>query len=172
MQNQPIVHLISADEAQGKTKELFTQMEKSTGQVPKWMRVMANCPDTLSGFLALFKSVMDDAPTDQLLKWKVAYVVSQLNKCDFCVDVTRMKLKQLGLDEQSMKNIEKACGEKECVAIEYAKAVTTHAYKISPEIIEKLKQHFTDQQIVEITSVVGLFNFINRFNDALRILPE
>lgn len=35
-----------------------------------------------------------------------------------------------------------------------------------------MKEHFTDCEIVEITSVIGLFNYINRFNDALGVLPE
>ena len=36
----------------------------------------------------------------------------------------------------------------------------------------KMKETFTDDQIVEITSVIGLFNFINRFNDSLGVLPD
>ncbi|MBU0975107.1 hypothetical protein KKD03_05410 [Patescibacteria group bacterium] len=43
---------------------------------------------------------------------------------------------------------------------------------IEESLIEKVKTEFTDEELVELTSVVGLFNFINRFNDALGILPE
>jgi len=168
----PIVHLVADDEAKNEAKQIFEQMKTSTGKVPKWMRVMANCEDTLYGFFMLFKSVMDNAPTDKLLKWKIAYIVSEENKCDYCVSVTKMQLKNLGLNENDMKDIEKACNDKECIAIEYAKATSQHAYKIEAELIKKLKDNFTDQQIVEITSVVGLFSYINRFNDALQVLPE
>ncbi len=83
-----------------------------------------------------------------------------------------MQLKNLGLEERDMDKIEKVCNEKECVAIEYAKATTTHAYNIDRSQLKKLKANFTDEQIVEITSVVGLFSYINRFNDALKVLPE
>lgn len=169
---QPIVHLVADDEAKKQAKEIFEQIKKSTGKVPKWMRVMANCEDTLTGFFLLFKSIMDDAPTDKLLKWKIAYIVSEANKCEYCVSISKMQLKNIGLEEKDMDKIEKVCDEKECVAIEYAKATTTHAYDIDPELVKKLKANFTDEQIVEITSVVGLFSYINRFNDALRVLPE
>ncbi len=170
--NKPIVHLVSDDEAKGDAKKLFETIEKTSGKVPKWMRVMANCDDTLLGFFSLFKSLMDNAPTDQKLKWKIAYIVSEINKCDFCVDVSKLKLKEFGLEEKEMKDIEKTCNEAECIAIDYAKEVTKHAYKIDQNLIKNLKKHFSDEQIVEITAVVGLFNFINRFNDALGILPE
>jgi uncharacterized peroxidase-related enzyme len=169
---QPIVHLVADEEAKGQAKEIFEQMKNSTSTVPQWMRVMANCEDTLAGFFSLFKSIMDNAPTEKLLKWKIAYIVSEANKCSYCVSISKMQLKTLGLEEESIGTIETVCNEKECVAIEYAKAVALHAYNIDPELIKKLKANYTDAQIVEITSVVGLFSYINRFNDALRVLPE
>ncbi len=168
----PVVKMVGDDEVEGKAKEIFEKMEESTGQVPKWMRVMANCDDSLVGFFSLFKSLMDDAPTDKLLKWKVAFVVSELNKCHYCVSVTKKQLDTLGITEDELENIEKVCNDKECLAIDYAKAVNNEAYKISDDLMLKMKENFTDQQIVEITSVVGLFNYINRFNDALRVFPE
>ena len=168
----PIVKLISDKEVSGEAKKIFEQMNKKNGNVPKWVRVMANCDDTLVGFYSLFKSVMDDAPTDKLLKWKIAFVISELNKCKYCVSVSKIQLEALGLEKKDLKNIENKCKGKECIAIKYAKAVTNESYKIDDALISKMKKHFNDQQIVEITSVVGLFSFINRFNDALRIFPE
>ena len=168
----PIVKPVTDDQADEIAKEIFAKTKASVGDVPEWMRVMANCSDTLRGFSALFKSLMDDAPTDKLLKWKVAYVVSELNKCHYCTSVSKMKLKNFGEDDESLSKIEEIANEQEKVAIEWAKAVTEHAYKMDEELIRKMKQYFSDAQIVEITSVVGLFNYINRFNDALGVLPE
>ena len=170
--NAPVVKVVSEEEVSGKAKEIFEGMEAKAGKVPKWMKVMANCEDTLVGFFSLFKSLMDDAPTDKLLKWKIAFVVSELNKCEYCVSVSKVQLSALGLEEGALSDIEKVCNNKECLAIEYAKAVNNAAYKIDDELMTQMKENFTDQQIVEITSVVGLFNFINRFNDALRVFPE
>lgn len=168
----PIVGLVSDEKISGEAKQIFEGMKEKTGKVPKWMRVMANCDDTLVGFFSLFKSVMDDAPTDKLLKWKIAFVVSELNKCEYCVSISKAQLAPLGIERGALKDIEKVCENKERIAIEYAKAVTNEAYKIDNKLIQKMKENFTDQQIVEITSVVGLFSFINRFNDALRVFPK
>ncbi len=170
--NQPIVHLITDDEVKGKAKDLFEQIKKSSGEVPKWMRVMANCEDTLIGFFTLFQSVMDNAPADKNLKWKLAYLVSELNECKFCVGVAKMKLQEFGFGEEDFQAIEKTFDEKEKIAAQFARETTEAAYKINPETIKKMKENFTDEQIVEITAVIGLFNFVNRFNDALKILPD
>jgi len=134
---------------------------------------MANCEDVLVGFFTMFKAIMDDAPVNKLLKWRIALKISDLNKCQFCVSVARKQLKAFGLTKKEIENINKQkLGKKEQAALDYAAASTKHAYNIDPSIIKKIKQYYTDAQIVEISSVVGLFNFINRFNDSLGVLPD
>ena len=39
------------------------------------------------------------------------------------------------------------------------------------ELWDELQSHFDDGELVEITTVIGLFNFFNRFADALQIDP-
>ncbi len=169
---EPVAHRVSKDELHGEAKKIYDDFLQGGGKVPKWLQVMANCEDTMVGFFTLFKSVMDDAPVPSKLKWKVAYVVSDINKCEFCVGATQTKLAEFGVSEKDLQNIDKTEDEKEVLAIEYARATTEHAYSIDPKLIEKMQKTFTDEEIVEITAVIGTFNFINRFNDALRILPD
>jgi len=133
---------------------------------------MANCEDILIGFFTLFQATMDDSPVNKLLKWKVAYKVSEMNKCDFCISVSKVKLKEFGLSDQEVKEIGNALTKKEETALKYAEAATQHAYNIDKQVFNEMKENFSDEQIVEITSVIGLFNFINRFNDSLGVLPD
>jgi uncharacterized peroxidase-related enzyme len=169
----PLVHQISDNEVKEKAKQLFEQMKQSTGTVPKWMRVMANCDDVLISFFSMFKAIMDDAPVDKHLKWRIALIISDLNKCEFCVSVAKQQLHNFGLSEQEINNLDnQMVSEAEASAIEYAKASSEHAYNIPKEIFNEIKKYYTDAQIVEISSVVGLFNFINRFNDSLGVLPD
>ena len=169
---KPLVHMATIDELKGETKRLFEEMKKGGGKVPKWMAVMANCPDILMGFFSLFKAVMDDTPVDKKLKWKVAFKISEINKCKFCVSVSKMKLKQFGFSDKQVDNLKEGTNSREKTALEFAEASSCHAYNIDEKLIAKMKKHFTDKEIVELTSVVGLFNFINRFNDTLNVLPE
>jgi len=169
----PLVHQVTDQEVKDNAKALFEQVKKSTGKVPKWMRIMANCQDVLVGFFTLFRAVMDEAPVDKMLKWRIALKISDINKCQFCVSVAKQQLKSFGLTDKEMENIESQnLSGKEQIALEYAVASTKHAYNIKPEIIKRMKKYYTDAQIVEISSVVGLFNFINRFNDSLGVLPD
>lgn len=169
---QPVVHCVSCEELHGDARTIFDDLIQKTGKVPKWLQVMANCEDTMVGFFSLFKSVMDNAPVPAALKWKIAYIVSDINKCDFCIGATKMKLAEFNISEEDLANIDQISDEKEAVAIEYARATTVHAYNIEPDLIAKMQATFTDEEIVEITAVIGTFNFLNRFNDALRVLPD
>lgn len=172
MSTPTVVHQVTDSEVHDKARALFEKMKVSTGSVPKWMRVMGNCEDILLGFFSLFNATMDDSPLDRVLKWKVGLVVSDINKCSFCVSIAKTQLKGLGLADEDMDKLDEKYTPRESLAIEYANASTLHAYKIEPEIVAKLKAEFSDEEIVELTSVVGLFNFINRFNDALGVLPD
>ncbi len=54
----------------------------------------------------------------------------------------------------------------------YAERVTRGAAAIRAGSIEELRKFYDDGQIVELTMVVCLANFTNRFNDATRAVPD
>jgi len=49
--------------------------------------------------------------------------------------------------------------------------MTRAASRVSDEIFEELRKHFNEGEVVEIAAVVGLFNYFNRFNEALGMEP-
>ena len=152
-------------------KEVYEKFEKETGKVPEWVKVMAHRPEILKEFTELFKTIMGQGKIEPFLKWKIALVVSKTLKCPFCVDVTEKMLKKLGASEEIIKGIKELSG-KEKELLELVEDVTLDGHLDKPELFEKLKEKFDEVQIVEIISVMGLFNYINRFNNTLGILPE
>lgn len=59
--------------------------------------------------------------------------------------------------------------ERELVALRCAEIMTTSARDIDEDLWDALQAYFNDGELVEITSVVGLFNFFNRYADVLQI---
>ena len=167
----PLVHMVSENEAAGVVLEIYSEYTSQGKPIPKWVSVMANDPDILTYFYKMFKATMDSSPLPKILKWKVADVVSRLNECAFCLDVTHSQLKQFGLSDEQIEKVEETDDKREKIAMEFAKAATKEAYKISPDIISQIRDNFNDKELVELAAVVGLFNYINRFNDALGVLP-
>jgi alkylhydroperoxidase family enzyme len=54
-------------------------------------------------------------------------------------------------------------------ALEYANDVTRAGGVVADDRFAALERHFTTEQIVEVTAVIGLFNYFNRFANGLNI---
>ena len=169
------VEIIEDAKAQGDAVQVFQNFMDKQGKVPEWARVMANRPEILAVFAKLVGITMGPGLVEQDNKWKMAYKVSKLNNCQYCIGVTEGMMKKLGVSEEDMQyvltDISKMKPD-EKVAVEYAEAVTKDAVNLSDQLFEELKKSYNEAQIVELTAVIGLFNYINRFNDALRVVPE
>jgi len=61
--------------------------------------------------------------------------------------------------------------EKEKAALAYAKQLTLDAHGIDDALFARLRQHYDEGEIVEISAMAGLFNYFNRVNDALQMEP-
>jgi alkylhydroperoxidase family enzyme len=61
---------------------------------------------------------------------------------------------------------------RELVALRFAEIMTTSARDVDEELWDELQGHFDDGEIVEIATVIGLFNFFNRYADALQLNPK
>ncbi|MET0754405.1 MAG: hypothetical protein ABWZ66_13565 [Pyrinomonadaceae bacterium] len=66
----------------------------------------------------------------------------------------------------------KVLSERERVAIEYSEEMSKTPVRVSDELFERLKKHFTDEQIVELTASIAYENYRARFNHALNIESE
>ena len=53
--------------------------------------------------------------------------------------------------------------------MEFAAAITRDAHAIDEAQYGSLRACFDEGQIVEIAAVAGLFNYFNRFNNALQV---
>ena len=59
--------------------------------------------------------------------------------------------------------------EAERLALEYAERITYTDRKVDEALVEALKKHFTDGQIVEMTAAIAMENFRSKFNPPLGI---
>jgi alkylhydroperoxidase family enzyme len=61
--------------------------------------------------------------------------------------------------------------EREKVALSFAERMTLDAHNVDDQLWSDLQKHFDQGEIVELAAAIGLFNYFNRFNDALRMEP-
>jgi alkylhydroperoxidase family enzyme len=56
---------------------------------------------------------------------------------------------------------------RERVALEFAIAAASQPNDVTDELFVRMKQHWSEGEIVEIASLVAYFGFMNRFNDTM-----
>src|SRR5262245_21912958 len=100
--------------------------------------------------------------------------VSLLNKSDYCVSHHAPKLAIQGVSEAGAERLldHKDHPELDAVdklVVEYAVAVTNNWNKTRDEIFDRLRLHFSEPQIVELTWRIALCGAFNRFNDILQL---
>jgi len=169
-----IISSLEKNQVEEAVISIYEEFEDKGKKVPEWVRVMAHSPKILKEFRELFTVIMTEGKIEKFLKWKIAYTVSQNLKCPFCVDVTEKMLKKLGADQTTIEKIKENenLSEEESEVLKLVKEVTLKANICTPDLFPKLKEKFSEEEIVEIVSIIGLFNYINRFNNTFCILPE
>ncbi len=82
---------------------------------------------------------------------------------------------QLGVSEELLDALyhidqyQHLFSERQLVALRFAEIMTTDAREVDEALWDELQAHFDDGEIVELATVIGLFNFFNRFADALQL---
>jgi len=61
--------------------------------------------------------------------------------------------------------------DREKSALAYAKQLTLDAHRVDDKWFTRLRRHYDEGEIVEISAMAGLFNYFNRVNDALLVEP-
>jgi len=59
----------------------------------------------------------------------------------------------------------------EKTALELAERVTRDPHSVDDELWAELRHYYDEGEIIELLAAIGLFNYFNRFNDALRMEP-
>jgi len=59
----------------------------------------------------------------------------------------------------------------EKAALELSERVTRDPHGVDDDFWEELRRYYDEGEIIELLAAIGLFNYFNRFNDALRMEP-
>jgi len=152
----------------------LSALESKTGP-NNFYRVMAHKPDVMSAFPGLYGSIMGRGSLDRRLKEMVYLAVSFVNECAYCTDAHLKGAAKAGISQHDIDDLESETNQNfspaEQTALHYAREMT-RACADEYGTREKLHEHFNDEQLVELTLVIALANFTNRFNNGLATKVE
>ena len=154
--------------------EFLASLEARSKQANPFFRAMAHRPEVLKNFPPLYSAVVGPGAVARRVKAMVYLACSYANTCPFCIASNLPGARKSGVSEEEIKALEtgkdEAFAPAERAALAYARELTKTAHADATS--EELRVHYTDEQIVEITLVIGIANLTNRFNNGLGIFPE
>lgn len=166
---------ISIKAKEGLPQELWPLWDKMStyGAFENQAGVMAHRPPIFKNIWGLLTELAEEAVLPKRYLELCLVTVSLINRCTYCVSHHAPKLAVEGISvEGTMRLLDymdhPELDEVDKLVVEYAVAVTTQWNRTRDEIFGRLRRHFTEAQIVEMTWRTALCGAFNRFNDILQ----
>lgn len=154
-------------------------MKKLTGRAPQIgrgiepMEIWAHQPKMMFGMGKFNQSVRKAHGVDERLKNLVELKGAQMIGCEFCVDLGSQICRNAGFSDAELLALPRyrhsdLFTEREKLALDYTVAVMRTPVEVTDDLFAQMKEHFSDDQLVEITALLTVVN-LDRFNAAFGI---
>ena len=152
---------------------LATFFNETLGFCPNSVLTMQHRPAIATAFIELNKAVMQNqGRVSSALKRLIGYVSSLATGCRYCQAHTMLAAGRYGAEQEQMDHIwdyatHPAFSEAERAALDFAVAASAVPNAVDAALSQRLHQHWTEGEIVEMLGVISLFGFLNRWNDSM-----
>ncbi|HEX8235492.1 MAG TPA: ribonuclease HI [Abditibacteriaceae bacterium] len=143
-----------------------------SGQLPvEMLQAMSLRPELLRAFAGFGDSVYPGGLLERSLKELVILQSSLDNGCQFCTHSHVALIQQLGIAAEPLQALEDndARTPREQLALEYTRSAMQDSNRVPDELFDRLKQLFSEPEIVELTFLIGFINMLNLFNNCLQV---
>lgn len=154
-------------------KEAFESYRKNLGFVPNSMLILQRKPKIVKAMGQLTAAIWDpEGDVDRGFKRLVAHVASRAAGCQYCMAHTAGGAMLFGIDPKKVEALwdfrtSLLYSEAERVALDFAIAAASQPNGVTDEMFAEMREHWSENQIVEIAAVVAVFGFLNRWNDTM-----
>ena len=151
--------------------------KQTLGFAPNSVLTMMRRPAIARAFTELNRAVMENhGRVTSELKRLIGHVASTTAGCRYCEAHTIRAAERFGgsegADRQRLTEVWSYASSPlfspaERAALEFARAAASVPNDVSADVAQALREYWDDGEIVEITGVIALFGFLNRWNDSM-----
>lgn len=167
----PVVKLVYRFMRKGMKKLTGRDPARGSGIEP--VEIWAHQPKMMSAMGKFQGAVRKGTTVDERLKYLVELKGAQMIGCEFCVDLGSQICRNSGLSDEELIALPRyrtsgLFSEREKLALDYTVGVMRTPVDVPDDLFAQVKEHFTDEQLVEITALLTVVN-LDRFNAAFGI---
>src|SRR6266542_5110642 len=127
----------------------------------------------MTGMGRFNQAVRKGKTVDERLKNLVELKGAQMIGCEFCVDLGSQICRNSGFSDEELLALPRyrqsdLFTEREKLALDYTVGAMRTPVEVTDELFTRMKEHFSDEQLVEITALLTVVN-LDRFNAAFGI---
>lgn len=159
-------------------RPFFWNQRRKYGSVLDAALLWARRPKLFFGVAFLYGMIdQKSSLLDPAFRSLLTVRVSQINWCRFCVDLNSATLLKRGASMDKIMALENwqesnLFNEAERAALDYAEAITRSDIQVEANHMQKLRAHFDDDTIIELTGLIAFQNMSSKFNAALDVPPQ
>ena len=171
------VRSIPSSELPADLAAIYDRFAGAYGPFANQAAVFAHVPAALRHLMSMLMELREAATLPKRYLELAIVVVSRLNECDYCVAHHKPFLAVEGISPSGIDAVMEWQNHPELTAldklvVEYTIATWTDPHRLRAGIFDRLRVHFSEAQIVELTLRLTLCGFFNKFNDAMAIEEE
>ena len=156
---------------------IYERFAADYGPFRNQVAVFAHVPAALRHLMAMLMELREAKTLPKRYLEIAIIVVSKRNECHYCVAhhtpfLTVEGISAAGIDRILDYRDHPELDEVDRVVVEWAIAAWETPNRIRDALYLRLRTHFSEAQVVELTLRTTLCGFFNRFNDALQIEEE
>jgi len=161
------------DDVPTRLQHLFDDMS-TYGPFGSLVGAMAHRPPIFEHVFGMLTDLRKEGVLPRRYLELALVAVSKLNECDYCVAHHSPFLSIEGVSPLGAENIldykdHPEFDEIDKLVVEYSIGVSNDFNRVRDAMFTRLKKHFTEKQIVELTWRIALCGAFNRFNDVLQL---
>ena len=170
------VRSIASTELPPDQATIFEKFAAGYGPFRNQVAVFAHVPAALKHLMPMLMELREAATLPKRYLEIAIVVVSKLNECHYCVAHHKPFLAVEGLSPAAIDRLlepdNPELDDVDRLVVQYAQVACETPNRIRDSLFSRLRAHFSEAQIVELTLRITLCGFFNRFNDALQIEEE
>lgn len=164
------ITIVDPATATGEARRLLDAVQAQMGVTPNFIRVLANAPTALGGFLGLY-AMAGKGALDHKTQERIALVVAEENGCQYCVSAHTAIGQGVGLDDAEIA-LARAGGSsdpKADAAVKFARALVASSGAVSTSEFEAARAALTEEEVVEVIAHVALNVFTNLLGKSTKV---
>jgi alkylhydroperoxidase family enzyme len=167
---------IQKDAATDSVKEIYNAIEKDFGGlIPNVFKTVATSSAFLEAFYEAYRAfVMGECSLNEKLRSLVLLKASKADKSAYGTALYTDLAKKSGVTDDQVKAIDdheksELFTYDEKLLLSHTEMVTKDPTKLSADFFKFLKNHYTQQQVVEMTTLAAFATMVNHFCKALEV---